>query len=158
MGKVCIGGYGIKPVVDNGILSEIIFKVIGEKGESCEIELERFHINNENLKYGKAIFTVGSEQKVTPDKFVLYQNYPNPFNPQTNIQYNLSAETNVSLIIYNIHGQKIKTLFEGKQKSGIYNVKWYGKDDNGDKLTSGAYIYRLKTKNFMATKKVLLFR
>jgi hypothetical protein len=158
IGKIRIGAYGIKSVKHYGILLEIIFEVIGGKGESCEIELERFHINNENSKYGKAIFTVGSEQKMSPDKFVLYQNYPNPFNPQTNIQYILSAETHVSLVVYNIQGQQIKTLYDAIQKPGIFNVKWNGEDDNGGKLTSGVYIYKLKTKDFTATKKMLLFR
>ena len=137
---------------------EIIFEVIGEKGETCVIELERFHINNENSKYGKAVFTIDSERNMMPNKFVLSQNYPNPFNPQTNIQYNLSAETVVSLIVYNVHGRKIKTLFNGIQEPGIYNVKWNGDNENGEILASGVYVYRFKTSGFTATKKMLLFR
>ena len=157
-GKVRIGGYGIEPVKNNGVLLEVVFRVIGENGESCEIELEKFFINNDYLRQGTATITVGSEQKKIPDKFVLDQNYPNPFNPVTDIQYHLPAATHVSLIIYNIQGQKIKTLYEGKQGPGVFNVKWNGEDDNEKKLTSGAYIYRLKTQNITATKKMLLLR
>ncbi|MBC8185096.1 T9SS type A sorting domain-containing protein [candidate division KSB1 bacterium] len=92
------------------------------------------------------------------DEYNLSQNYPNPFNPETDIQYKLPNETNVHLTIFNVFGQKVKTLFNGLQKPGNYKVKWNGEDDNGNKLTSGAYIYRLKTDDYVASKKMLLFR
>ncbi len=75
----------------------------------------------------------------------LYQNYPNPFNPSTNINLDIptrkGAVTNVSLIIYNALGKKVRTLFEGSAAPGHYSFKWNGLDNNGIKVPSGFYFY-----------------
>ncbi|MBC8414870.1 MAG: T9SS type A sorting domain-containing protein [Candidatus Cloacimonetes bacterium] len=85
-------------------------------------------------------------------------NYPNPFNPVTNIAYSLPEDSQISISIYNIKGQKVKTLVTGTQPAGSYNVSWEGKDESGKDVTSGIYFYKLKTKNNEITRKMLLLK
>lgn len=92
------------------------------------------------------------------DNFFLHQNYPNPFNPGTMIKYDVFKAGNVNMSIYNILGQKIKTLVNGFKPVGPYFAEWDGKDSEGNPVSSGVYFYRLEGKNFSKTKKMLLIR
>ncbi len=94
----------------------------------------------------------------TPEAYKLEQNFPNPFNPTTTIRYSLARSTQVSLEIYNALGQRIRTLVSGQQSAGSYQVQWDGKNDFGQPVPSGVYLYRLKTKNYTAGKRMLLIR
>lgn len=85
-------------------------------------------------------------------------NYPNPFNPQTTIQFSLAKKQKVSLHIYNIKGQKIRTLLDEEEKVGKHLVNWNGINDNQMKVSSGVYLYQLKTKNQSYTKRMLLLK
>ncbi len=85
-------------------------------------------------------------------------NYPNPFNPVTTIAYSLPEESQISILIYNIKGQKVKTLATGTQPAGDYNVTWDGKDESGKDVTSGIYFYKLRTDNKELTRKMLLLK
>jgi hypothetical protein len=85
-------------------------------------------------------------------------NYPNPFNPVTNIAYRLPEDSQISISIYNIKGQKVKTLVTGTQPAGSYNVTWDGKDESGKDVTSGIYFYKLRTQNNEITRKMLLLK
>jgi hypothetical protein len=88
-----------------------------------------------------------------PDKCELYQNYPNPFNPSTVISYQLPVVSLVTLKVYNILGQEVKTLVNEVKKVGCYEVEF-----NGSKLPSGIYFYRIQAGAFTETKKLLLIR
>jgi hypothetical protein len=98
------------------------------------------------------------ENNNLPKKFSLSQNYPNPFNPETIIRYELPKNTDVSLIIYNTLGQKIKTLVYGKQSAGKYQLKWDGKNDARQNAASGIYILQFKSSEFIQVRKMLLIR
>jgi len=89
---------------------------------------------------------------------ILYQSYPNPFKSRTAIRYSLPTKSKVSLLIYNISGQLVKTLINQHQTSGIYSVNWDGRDDKGRTLAQGIYFYRLKTNGFSNTKRLVLIR
>ncbi len=78
------------------------------------------------------------------ESFALRQNYPNPFNPSTSISYQLSDPSDVAVTIHNTLGQKVKTLVTGRQAAGVYTVQWNGKDEEGNPLASGIYIYRME--------------
>jgi len=93
-----------------------------------------------------------------PNGYQLHQNYPNPFNPTTTIEYNLPKEGNVKLEIYNTLGQLVNVLVEGIQNKGVYKVTWNGKNSYGAALSTGIYIYRLKTDNISQTRKMLLLK
>ncbi len=88
--------------------------------------------------------------RVLPEGFELSPNSPNPFNASTLIRYTLSAvgrpPTAVTLKIYNILGQEVRTLIDEKQSPGYYSVVWNGRDDFGQEVSSGIYFYRLKVK------------
>lgn len=98
-------------------------------------------------------------QNVTPaTASIEITNYPNPFNPDTRIEYSIPSESKIELSIYNIKGQKVKTLIKGTQQPGSYSIIWDGKDKNEKKVGSGLYFYKLKTKNKELTKKMLLLK
>jgi len=103
------------------------------------------------LYYSKPT-NVGSK-KIIADDFNLLQNYPNPFNPNTVISYNIPEHSLVILNIYNLLGEKIKTLVKKEQAPGKYQINF-----DGNNLPSGIYFYQLKTDKFQQTKKMLLLR
>ena len=88
--------------------------------------------------------------------FRLSQNYPNPFNPSTTIEYQLSELGHVALRIFNLKGQEVRTLLNGPLPAGEYSLQWDGKDNQGQAVASGTYLYRLETKDFMKAQKMLL--
>ncbi|UCE04734.1 MAG: T9SS type A sorting domain-containing protein, partial [bacterium] len=101
---------------------------------------------------------VASDKKELPLTFALSQNYPNPFNPETMIKYQLPKSCDVKLIVYNLMGQKVATLFEGNQKPGFHSIIWNGLDDQGKPVSSGLYLYRLDAESFSKTYKMMLVR
>ncbi|MFN0157421.1 MAG: carboxypeptidase regulatory-like domain-containing protein [Bacteroidota bacterium] len=108
-----------------------------------------------------AVLSVGGETG-TPERFELAQNYPNPFNPSTTISFNLPANSNVTLSVYNLIGQEITTLMNDKMNAGSYDVVWNGKDHSGRSVASGIYFYRLKATsesgNFNEMRKMVLVK
>jgi len=86
------------------------------------------------------------------------KNYPNPFNPSTTISFDLKSDSKVRLDIYNIKGQKVKTLTNGKHTSGKHSIVWNGYDSNDNSVSSGVYFYRMKTGNFDSLKKMMLIK
>jgi hypothetical protein len=88
-----------------------------------------------------------SHDTFAPEKFELFQNYPNPFNPETTIHYQLAQSGKVSIQIYNVNGQLIRTLLNTEQPAGFYTTKWNGKDDAGKQMGTGVYFCLLKTNN-----------
>jgi hypothetical protein len=100
------------------------------------------------------------EEEAIPD-FSLSANYPNPFNPTTRIQYTVDsrqAPVPTTLKIYNIRGQLVRTLVDEYQAVGERTVTWDGRDENGQELASGVYLYRLKAGDFSQTNKMVLIR
>jgi hypothetical protein len=93
-----------------------------------------------------------------PDTYSLTQNFPNPFNPETIIQYELPQNNHVTIIIYNILGQKIATLYEGEKLAGRHTIKWDGKNSSGHPVPSGLYLYKIITDSFVSVKKMSLIR
>jgi len=93
-----------------------------------------------------------------PDEFALYNNYPNPFNPITNIKYDIPEVADVHLEIYNVAGQRIRTLVQSQQEPGRYKVQWAAKNDYGRPVASGMYIYRIRAGDFVSVKKLVLMK
>lgn len=113
------------------------------------------------LKYNSALIGIENNQTANPEKFVLEQNYPNPFNPQTNISYELKSNSYVILKIFDVGGKEIRTLLNGYQNSGKYNLKF-----SGDGMASGVYFYQISVRDLTGksnvftreTKKMLLIK
>jgi hypothetical protein len=101
---------------------------------------------------------IGPEVSNLPREYYLAQNYPNPFNPTTMIHYELPRGSGVNLSIYNLLGQKVKTLVEGWKPAGRYDVAWQGDNDLGARVSSGVYIYRIDAGEYRRSLKMLLMK
>ncbi len=93
-----------------------------------------------------------------PTEFALYENYPNPFNPTTTIKYELPEATEISLIIYNLQGQSVRTLVSTSLPAGSYTVDWDGRNDKGMQMSSGAYLLKIEAGSFIKTRKMMLMK
>ena len=93
-----------------------------------------------------------------PTEYRLLQNYPNPFNPSTVIEYALPHADPVRLEVFNVLGQKIRTLVNGVQAPGTWRIEWNGKDDIGASVSSGIYLYRLETPSVVLTRKMIMIK
>ncbi len=93
-----------------------------------------------------------------PATFRLYENYPNPFNPSTHIQFDITQHTSAVLEVFNALGQKVATLVNGNLEPGSYSVDWNGTADDGARVASGIYLYRLQTDGLVATRKMVLLK
>ena len=100
-----------------------------------------------------SITTFSENQNSTPSAFNLSQNYPNPFNPFTNIKFIIPEDGFVSIKVYNILGDEIKTLVNEQIRSGSYEVTF-----DGSRLPSGIYFYQLQSNSFTDTKKMVLLK
>jgi hypothetical protein len=99
---------------------------------------------------------VGNE--TLPRRYELSQNYPNPFNPVTLIHYELPRGSDVRLTVYNLLGQKVRSLVSGYQGAGRYDVAWRGDNDLGHAVGSGVYIYRFEAGEYQRTLKMILMK
>ena len=88
----------------------------------------------------------------------VYQNYPNPFNPTTTIKYAISEPADVTIVIYNIKGEKVKTLVRERKEPSYYQTIWNGKDDTGKTVSSGVYFYQTKIGDYNSYNKMLLMK
>ena len=109
------------------------------------------------------IFDIGymlssDEELGVPDVFALHQNYPNPFNPVTTIRYDVPEQSNVSVGIYNVLGQKVAELVNQTHQPGFYSVSWDGTNTMGSAMGSGMYFYRINAEKFTAVKKLVLVK
>ncbi|UCD38023.1 MAG: T9SS type A sorting domain-containing protein [Fidelibacterota bacterium] len=98
------------------------------------------------------------EESPLPSGFALAQNYPNPFNPTTRIDYTVTENGLVTLDIYNILGQKVRTLVDGLLNPGSYTMIWDGSDDHGSLVAGGVYFYRLQAGTSVETRKMVLLK
>ncbi len=93
-----------------------------------------------------------------PGAYRLAQNFPNPFNPTTTIMFDIRKKGHVSLKIYNVAGQLVKTLVNDVLEAGSYTKEWTGTNNSGVKVASGVYFYSIEADNFTSTKKMVLLR
>ncbi len=96
--------------------------------------------------------------EVTPVISQLIGNYPNPFNPETSIAFSTKENGPVSIDIYNVRGQKVRSLLNENKEAGNHTVVWNGKDDNGKNVASGVFFYRMKSGKYSSTKKMILMK
>jgi hypothetical protein len=99
-----------------------------------------------------------SEGPVLPEKFALHQNYPNPFNPTTFIKYDLPKEAVVRIVIYDLMGREVRALVNEKQNAGYKSVLWDGKDNNGQNVASGIYIYHMTAGDYRKSLKMTIVK
>jgi PKD repeat protein len=100
----------------------------------------------------------GEDGETAPESYSLKQNYPNPFNNSTNIRFSLKNEGIVSLRVYNTLGEEVATLADDYRPAGLWQSHWDGRDGGGRLVSSGVYIYRLQSGDFVETKRMILIR
>ena len=107
-----------------------------------------------------ADLTMGTtpEGEIVPGAFALAQNYPNPFNPSTEISFTLNEAADVNLSIFNMLGQKVRTLTTGSKPAGVYSLEWDGRDEMGQSVSTGIYLYTLTNGSTSITKKMALMK
>jgi len=103
-------------------------------------------------------YMVAADDNLINSAFILRNNYPNPFNPTTNISFSLNEPSNVNLTVYNIKGEKVRTLVNSEMDADTHTVVWNGMDDNSKPVASGIYFYKMKAQNYTSTKKMILMK
>jgi len=95
---------------------------------------------------------------VIPKSYNLAQNFPNPFNPSTSIKFDMKEKGFVALKVYNVAGQLVRTLVNDTKDAGSHTITWDGKNNRGGAVASGIYFYKMETKDFSQTKKMVMLR
>ena len=134
-------------------LGMVYYRFNNDTGGSDTYELSEAYING--VKYTEWETAV---TKNKPAATVSLDCYPNPFNPQTTIGYTLPNADFTKLVIYNMAGQKIRTLISEQKSAGSHSILWDGRDDNGNQVSSGIYIYHLKSGEFVKSNKMMLMK
>ena len=100
----------------------------------------------------------GGVMSAIPKEYGLSENYPNPFNPTTTIDYQLPEAASVRIVVYDLLGQRIRTLIDKDQKAGYHSVRWNGRNDSGMPVSAGIYILRLTANKYTAIKKMIFMK
>jgi hypothetical protein len=111
--------------------------------------LIKYSLSKSNILEGR----INGVESHKQENYKLSQNYPNPFNPMTQIDYSVTQKGNVSLKVYNLLGEEVAILYNGMQQPGNYSARF-----DGSKLSSGMYLYQLKTNSFVEMKKLMLLK
>jgi len=129
-----------------------------------QIKTELNFISNQYHNKVLKLFTdtensMGNNEVIHNSSYVGFlSNYPNPFNPETTISYNLLNAGDIEIAIYNLKGQKVKTLISEYQEIGNHQVIWDGKDIKGNKVASGVYFYKVNAGESEIIKKMVLMK
>ena len=135
---------------------DVRLDVTGSNGVAVTQEVDYMYVD----------FPVGigdPHDKGRPARYSLHFNRPNPFGASTILPFDLPERSTVHFVIYNIKGQRVRTLIDGSVPAGFHSVAWDGLDNSGHVVASGVYFYRLKTlspgsKGFTSTRKMVLMR
>lgn len=157
-------GFDVEKKVNNGEWNKITF-VRGNGNSNSPKEYnytdKELFVGGSRFQYRlKQVDNDGSfeysdeiEVEVVPDQFELSQNYPNPFNPATTIRFSLPRATQIKISLYNMLGEQVAAIVEGMFESGYHKVTF-----NASNLSSGPYIYRLESRDFVSVKKMILMK
>ncbi|MBX7151845.1 T9SS type A sorting domain-containing protein [bacterium] len=99
-----------------------------------------------------------SQFTLVPLEFALHSNYPNPFNPSTTIAYDLPKESKITLKVFNALGQEVRTLINEIRPQGFHSIQWDGRNNSGQSVASGLYIYQIQADKIVKSKKMLLLK
>jgi hypothetical protein len=116
------------------------------------------YIGSASSDFVSQITDVTEDGSTLPNDYALEQNYPNPFNPSTEIHFSLPRNSHVTLVVYNVLGQQVKTLVDQTLTAGSYNTSWDGTNQAGSQVASGVYLYRVEANQFAQTKKMVLLK
>ena len=101
---------------------------------------------------------IDNDIRIVPEVYELRNAYPNPFNPSTRIEFNLPVTNNVKIEIFNVIGQKVRTLLDETRAPGNYTVVWDSRNDAGQRMSTGVYFVKMQSSHFNKTIKVMLLK
>ena len=93
-----------------------------------------------------------------PNEFTLHENYPNPFNPTTTLRFDIPEVSDITVTIFNMLGQKVRTFNLNNTPAGYHSIKWNATNDYGDPVGAGVYLYQLQANQFIKTRKMVLLK
>ena len=129
----------------NGVTYIIAISAVYVQGESDIVEIQ-------------FTYTGTSANDILIAVIELMDNYPNPFNPVTNIAYSIKETGNIIIEVYNLRGQLVKTLVNEVKETGNYNIIWNSTDNSNKPVSSGVYLYKMKSGNYISTRKMILMK
>ena len=147
-------------VSGGGDVVRFVFRVLREFEDNARFEVADGLVFDPGQLSNPAVVAGVLEFQSTPREFALHQNFPNPFNPDTTIKYDLAESADVTLQIYNVLGQVIRTLVASEaQNAGRYQIRWNGMDDRGVPVSSGIYFYQISADGkFSDVRKLMLLK
>jgi hypothetical protein len=156
-GTLWVGGFDTRGLdtANSTELFRLRFRAVGLEGDPNQI---RFIDFVDDLA---GAVEDGGAAPAGPSAYRLYQNHPNPFNPQTSIRFDVPAEAGrvpVTLAIYSVRGERVRTLVDEDRAPGAYHVVWDGRDQNGVTVGSGVYFYSLRAGTFQSSRRMVLLK
>ena len=144
----------------DGLLASFSFRTRGRfSGPSLPISFSGVELLDAQLRLNSVSAENLTKQiQLVPGQNQLAQNYPNPFNAVTCISYQLAQPAFVTLKVYNLSGQLVRTLVKEKKPAGWHSVRWDGRDSSGRAVASGIFFYHLTASEFVTTRRMLLLR
>ena len=112
----------------------------------------------DNISFYSNSVGVDNRNETFPQGFALHENYPNPFNPTTTLRFDLPEVSNLTLTIYNMLGQRVRTFNMNDTPAGYHSVTWDATNDLGEQVGAGVYLYQLQAKDFVKTRKMVLLK
>lgn len=152
--------------VENGVKTFIDKDQTLNLNQKYEYDVRAIDGNIDNPGASGGVFKLeptavdGSEEitEAIPKVYNLYQNYPNPFNPTTTVKFDLPKDGFVKIFIYNVLGQRVRTLVNETMSAGVKRIVWDGRNDSGIMVTSGLYIYQINAGNYSNTRKMIFMK
>ncbi len=151
------------PTTEIGATTELNFvDNTVEVGKTYYYVVVAYDFNGNQGEFSNEVVTqvtgIADDFNNLPTEYALYQNYPNPFNPSTTIAFDLPKQSEVVVTIYNVMGQKVRTLVNGSLNAGHHEVVWDGRNDFGMPVAGGVYIYTIKAGDFTKSMKMTLIK
>ena len=145
-------------VSGGGDVVRLVFRVLRDFEDNARFEIAEGLVFDPS-QFANPLAGGVLDIQTTPTEFALLQNFPNPFNPDTTIGYELAESADVTLQIYNVVGQVVRTLIAAEPQSvGRYQVRWNGMDDRGTPVSSGIYFYQISAGKFQDVRKLMLLK
>ena len=136
--------------------------------QTVSIDAQSLDRDNSNITIGYTIYGADQqiisrgmqniELKAVPDEFALHNNYPNPFNPVTTMLYDLPEAGHTRLLIYDLLGREVHVLIDKVMNPGYYSTQWNGRNQQGQTVGAGVYLYQIQSNGFIQTRKMLLLK
>ncbi len=136
--------------------------------EAVTFDASSLDRENSNITIGYTIYGLDQdiisrgmqhiELKAVPEEYALHYNYPNPFNPVTTMLYDLPETGHTRLIIYDLLGREVHVLIDKVMNPGYYSTQWNGRNQQGQMVGAGVYLYQIQSNGFIQTRKMLLLK